>query len=104
MGILKGVVVIWQVMTSVLKFRHNLETKGSSYITTEKCLAARLWLEKVFHALETGNTKGLPIVIQWLFKNTKLDNELGRAGKDILKSDKLATGDKVLNQPLYQAH
>lgn len=96
----QGIVIAWQVLKWMLNLRRNLETKGSSLITTEKCLGYRLWLERLAHALETGNMKGLPAIVQWLFKNTKLDNELGRAGKDILKSKKLED-----NSPsLYRMH
>lgn len=103
MQIFKGIAVAWQVLKWTVKLKGLFETKGASLITTEKCLGYRLWLERTAHALETGNTKGLPTVIQWLFKNTTLDNELGRAAKDVLKSDKLATGDEALTEP-YQMH
>jgi len=68
----------------------------------------RLYAEKTFYALSTGNNniKNLPKFIQWLFSATEADNAIGEFGLYLLKSNKLASDDKKLKEPIksYPCH
>jgi len=100
---MKTLILLWHVLKTLASFKKSCEAKGEARMTRERGLEDRLKLERIAHSLKTGDTKNLPKTVQWVFAHTKLDNHLGEYFEAILKSDKLKTDDKALNEP-YRVH
>ena len=103
---ISGFIAVCSFVKAILSLRRELDSKGVSYMTRDRALIWRFKFEKIFRALESGNGNFelLPRPIKWLFKSVKSDNQIGKFGQWFLKSEKLQTGDKALEQPLYQTH
>lgn len=109
MGIIKGFFAMIGAIKWVMAQRKLINANADAYFTQERALEWRLYLEKIGRILESGSIflqklKRVPAPIRWFFNCTTADNRIGQFGQWLLKSKKLETGDKVLNQPLYRTH
>ena len=101
-------IAIWNIASWLRQQKKEMEANAEAYLTRERAKEWRETSEKIFQALESGNgnMKRLPTVVQWFFKHTKADNNLGTFGMWYLKSEKLAQNSSVLSEPikLYPCH
>jgi hypothetical protein len=108
LSFLKGIGAAWQILRWLLAEKKKMEADAESYFTEERAKAWRLEAEKLFYQLSkgNGNLKKMPKFIQWIFGNTTVDDRIGWFGLHLLKSEKLATNDKVLEEPVkpYPCH
>ena len=105
MQIFKGIVALWRIASWLRSEKKAMEADIDGYLTQERALAWRLYVERLFKGLETGNRIWtMPDYIQWFFAQTTADNRVGEFGMWLLKSKKIEEDDKALNQPLYRMH
>ena len=103
---LKTLIAIWKIASWLRQEKKVMEKDADAYFTQERALEWRLKMEKIFHALETGNGNiaQLPGPVKWLFHATTLDERIGIFGMFLLKSKKLEEDNNaVLNEP-YNCH
>lgn len=103
-GIVEGVKLIRRVLVE----KKKLEADARGYLSHERAVAVRLWLERMFKALEDGpanpNFAKLPKIVRWFCAGTTVDNDIGVFGQDMLKSGKLERSDPSLRKPMYPVH
>lgn len=108
MAWITGIVEVVRLIRRVLAEKKKLEANSKAFLSQERAKKARLWLEQMFKALEDGpanpNYARLPKIVRWFCAGTTIDNDIGRFGQDILKSEKLSRSDPVLRQPIYPVH
>ena len=102
MQIFKGIIALWKALSWANKQRKGVETFGIGYFSDSRMRDWRFRLERIGRALENGDLDNVPPIVKWLLGRTRIDNQAGHAVQVLLKSDKLAKGDKALNQPLYR--
>jgi len=94
-GVTNGVIKLWQ-------HKRTIERHSGDILSPENAKVVRLWLERFFTALATGNANfdWLPAwlrgIVAWLLPKTLIDNQLGTFGQNVLKSDKMAGDDPTL--------
>lgn len=95
---------VWQIVRWLLQQKKAMEANADVYLSDERAAAWRLWLERMFYALEhgNGNLTMLPKPVRWLFSQTTADNRVGRFGLRLLKSEKLRTNDPAIQ--VYPCH
>ena len=101
----RAIISTFHLIVWLLRQKKLMEKDVAGYLSEERAKAWRLYAERVFYALSTGNgnIKKLPRVVQWLFASTQADNRAGEFGLHLLKSSKLAgKDDEALKQPLYR--
>ncbi|KKN75788.1 hypothetical protein LCGC14_0376640 [marine sediment metagenome] len=100
---IRGFFAFWKALSWANKQRKGGEKFGVNYFSDARMHIWRLGLERIGRALEKGDLGNVPPIVKWFLGRTRIDNKIGHAIQVLLKSDKLATGDKALNHP-YQTH
>lgn len=98
---------VWQIVRWVLAQKRAMEANADAFLSDDRATELRLLSEKVFYALEhgNGNLTKLPKWARWFFKQTTLDNRIGRFGQVYLKSSKLEKNDPAVKEfPNWPAH
>ena len=98
------IAALWQIAKWLDAQKKALDTNADVYLSDERAAAWRLWLERMFYALEhgNGNLTMLPKPVRWLFSQTTADNRVGQFGLRLLKSEKLRTNDPAIQ--VYPCH
>ena len=109
MGIIKGFIAIWKIVSWLRSEKKAMEADIDGYLTQERALEWRLQLEKIAQAIEYGNDNWwkMPAIFRWFFDRTTADNRIGKFMGWLLKSRKLQTDDReALDKPIkpYRAH
>jgi len=104
MGIFPFLKATWRLFKAIRAEKKKLEANAQAYLSPERAKALRLWLEKMFLALEQGevnpNFARLPKVVRWFCAGTEVDRHIGRFGQHTLKSEKLALGSHLLQSDI----
>lgn len=104
---LQALGAIWQIVRWLLQQKKALEADADAFLSDDRAKEFRLWLEKLAYTLEhgNGNLTMLPKWARWFFKQTTLDNRIGRFAQVCLKSSKLEKNDPAVKEfPNYPAH
>jgi hypothetical protein len=107
MDILSSISALWQLIKWIRSEKKQLEANADAYLTEERAAEWRLNAEKMFYALASGwNARKLPRIVRWFFSATTADNKVGEFGLHVLKSKKLSTNDRILEEPIkpHPAH
>ena len=99
-GAFKTIGAAWQVFWWLRCEKKQMENDVDAYLSEERAAHWRLALEKIFRALEKGDTKKLPSLAKWLFASTTVDNRVGWFGLRLLKSKNLAERATCLDGPI----
>lgn len=100
---IKGFIALWKALSWANKQRKGGEKYGVDYFSDNRMKSWRLGLEKIGRAIEKGDLDNVPPIVKWFLGRTRIDNQIGHAVQVVLKSEKLATGDKSLD-PTYVPH
>jgi len=101
-GWITGIKSAWELVKWARNVKKDFEKNADTFLSDERALALRLYLETTFKALEdgNGNLARLPGWVRWLLNASTADNRFGRFGWKVLKSEKLSRDDPVLRRPL----
>jgi hypothetical protein len=96
----QGIWALIKAIKWVFAEKKALETDAKAYLSPGRAAEARLWLERLFLALEQGdanpNFEKLPKFVRWFCGGTQIDNYIGTFGQRVLKSQKLADASPLL--------
>lgn len=106
MAVISGIVTAYKAVRFVLNEKKKMEADAKAYLSPERAKQLRLWLERLFKALEDGpanpNFARLPKVVRWFCGATEIDSYAGLFGQSVLKSTKLAESNPVLRGGLAE--
>ncbi len=104
MTIIGSILTVYRLVKALLAEKKKLEANAKAYLSEPHAKEFRLYLERMFLALEQGdanpNFVQLPRIVRWFCGGTKIDNYIGGFGQNVLKSQKLATNDPILHQDI----
>lgn len=110
-AVFSGIGTAYRAIRWVLAAKKKLESDAKGYLSPDRAKALRLWLERMFKALEEGeanpNYARLPKIVRWLATGHDVDVYVGEFGQNVLKSGKLEANDPALRKeltPPYPMH
>lgn len=102
MGIVATIKAVIDAIRWLRREKKKMEADAKTYLSQDRALRSRLWLETMAKALEEGeanpNFKKLPKLVRWFCCGTQIDNYIGEFGQRVLKSQKLADGNPILRK------